>query len=317
MSAGMAPLRGIVLICIAFSVLTLMSAFVKAAGETVPTGQVVFFRAFLSLPIISLWLWSRGDLHDGLHVANWKNHAIRGLVGTVSMGLGFTAITLLPLAEVQAIRFATPMFLVVFAAVFLGEVFRLVRLAAVVTGMIGVIIIVAPEFDSASLGSTALIGAGMALTSAALAALAQTLIKAMSGTERSEAIAFYFLATAATCSLLTLPVGWIWPTSYGWIWPTPYEMMLLAGCGVLGAIGQMLLTASYRFADASALAPFSYVSMLWAVIIGFVWFEEVPRAATYAGAGLIIASGVLIVWRERKLARDATARRKLRAKGMY
>ena len=316
MSSRMAPLRGIVLICIAFSVLTLMSAFVKAAGETVPTGQVVFFRAFLSLPIISLWLWSRGDLQNGLYVANWKSHAIRGLVGTVSMGLGFTAITLLPLAEVQAIRFATPMFLVVFAAVFLGEVFRLVRLAAVVIGMIGVIIIVAPEFDSASLGSMALIGAGMALASAALAALAQTLIKAMSGTERSEAIAFYFLATAAACSLVTLPIGWVWP-SFNWVLPTPYEMMLLAGCGVLGAIGQMLLTASYKFADASALAPFSYVSMLWAVIIGFVWFGEIPRAATFAGAGLIIASGVLIVWRERKLARDATARRKLRAKGMY
>ncbi len=309
MSGRMAPLRGIVLICIAFSVLTLMSAFVKAAGDTVPTGQVVFFRAFLSLPIISLWLWSRGDLHDGLYVANWKSHALRGLVGTVSMGLGFTAITLLPLAEVQAIRFATPMFLVVFAAVFLGEVFRLVRLAAVVIGMIGVVIIVAPEFDTASLGSTALIGAGMALASAALAALAQTLIKAMSGTERSEAIAFYFLATAAACSLLTLP--------FGWVWPTTYEMLLLAGCGVLGAIGQMLLTASYKYADASALAPFSYVSMLWAVIIGLVWFGEVPRAATFAGAALIIASGVLIVWRERKLARNATARRKLRAKGMY
>lgn len=309
MSARMAPLRGIVLICIAFSVLTFMSAFVKAAGEGVPTGQVVFFRAFLSLPIISIWLWSRGDLQNGLYVANWKSHAVRGLVGTVSMGLGFTAITMLPLAEVQAIRFATPMFLVVFAAVFLGEVFRLVRLAAVVIGMIGVIIIVAPEFDTASLGGTALIGAGMALASAALAALAQTLIKAMSGTERSEAIAFYFLATAAACSLLTLP--------FGWVWPTPYEMLLLAGCGVFGAIGQMLLTASYRFADASALAPFSYVSMLWAVIIGFVWFGEIPRAATFAGAALIIASGVLIVWRERKLARDATARRKLRAKGMY
>ncbi|SPJ23246.1 DMT family transporter [Palleronia abyssalis] len=305
----MASLRGIVLICIAFSVLTLMSAFVKALGDSVPTGQIVFFRAFLSLPIITLWLWARGDLQNGLHVENWKSHALRGLVGTTAMGLGFTAITLLPLAEVQAIRFATPIFLVIFAALFLGEVFRFVRLAAVLIGLVGVIVIVAPEFETGSLDNVALIGAGLALASAALAAMAQTLIKAMSGTERSEAIAFYFLSTAAACSLLTLP--------FGWVWPTPQEALLLAACGVFGAIGQVLLTMSYKYADASDLAPFSYISMLWAVMIGFVWFGEIPRPATFAGAALIIASGVVIVWRERRLAKGATARRKLRAKGMY
>ncbi len=305
----MAPLRGILLILAAFSVLTIMSAFVKAASVGVPTGEVVFFRAALSLPIITAWLWARGDLQDGLHVANWKGHALRGLVGSVSMGLGFAAITLLPLAEVQAIRFATPVFLVVFAAVFLGERFRLIRLGAVALGLGGVLVIVAPRFGATELRGLALVGAGMALGSAALAAAAQTIIKAMSGTERSEAIAFYFLATASGCALLTAP--------FGWVWPTPRQAMLLAGCGVFGAVGQMLLTASYRYADASALAPFTYVSMLWAVGIGFVWFGEVPTWQTLAGAGLVIGSGVMIVVRERQTARGGTARRKLRAKGLY
>ncbi len=305
----MAPIRGILLILTAFTILTVMSAFVKAASESLPTGQVVFFRAFLSLPIIALWLWSRGDLDRGLEVENWRSHALRGLVGTAGMGLGFASISLLPLAEVQAIRFATPMFLVVFAALFLGERFRLVRLGAVAIGLAGVVVIVSPRLGGAEYGGPALIGAGMALTSAALAALAQTLIKAMSGTERSEAIAFYFLATASAVSLVTLP--------FGWVWPSPEEALLLALCGVCGAVGQVLLTASYKYADASALAPFSYVSMLWATLIGFVWFDEVPTWATLAGAALIIFSGVMIVIRERQIARGGTARRKLRAKGMY
>ncbi|TDL81555.1 DMT family transporter [Palleronia sediminis] len=304
----MAPIRGIVLILIAFSVLTMMSAFIKAVGDDVPTGQIVFFRAFLSLPIIALWLWSRGDLRRGLHVENWKAHAVRGIVGTTSMALGFSAITLLPLAEVQAIRFATPIFLVISAAIFLGEGFRLVRLFAVALGLVGVLVIISPRLGATDLGDTALLGAGLALTSAALAAMAQTFVKAMSGRERSEAIAFYFLATAAAFSLLSAP--------FGWVWPAPRDLLLLIGCGVFGAVGQMLLTASYAHADASALAPFSYVSMLWAVVIGFVWFDEVPGLSTLAGAVLVIASGVVIVLRERQIARGGTARRKLRAKGM-
>lgn len=305
----MAPMRGIVLILTAFTVLTLMSAFVKAASESVPTGQVVFFRAFLSLPIIALWLWWRGDIAHGLVVDNWKSHALRGLAGTMGMGLGFASIALVPLAEVQAIRFATPVFLVVFAAIFLGERFRLVRLGAVAIGLGGVLVIVSPRLGGAAYGDAALLGAGMALASAALAALAQTLVKAMSGTERSEAIAFYFLATASAASLVTLP--------FGWVWPDGREALLLGLCGVSGAVGQMLLTASYKHADASALAPFSYVSMLWAVVIGYVWFAEVPTTATLGGAALVIVSGVMIVLRERQIARGGTARRKLRAKGMY
>ncbi|PZX11840.1 EamA domain-containing membrane protein RarD [Palleronia aestuarii] len=304
----MAPLRGISLILVAFTILTFMSAFVKAASETVPTGQVVFFRAFLSLPIIAGWLWARGELRSGLYVGNLRSHVVRGVVGTVSMGLGFGSLAILPLAEAQAIRFATPVFLVVFAALILGERFRLIRLGAVAAGLAGVLVIVAPRFGTSDMSGLALLGAGMALTSAGLAALAQVIIKAMSGTERSEAIAFYFLATAAVGALFTLP--------FGWVWPTPYEALLLAGCGLFGAVGQMFLTASYQYADASALAPFSYISMIWATLIGFVWFGEVPDWPIYAGAALIIGSGIAIVLREHQLNRAETARRKLRAKGM-
>lgn len=304
----MAPYRGIVLILCGIAMLTLMSAFVKAASDGIPTGQVVFFRAALSLPVIAGWLWARGDLAAGLHVENWRGHAARGIVGSISMGLGFSAIALLPLAEVQAIRFATPVFLVIFAALLLGERFRLVRLAAVAVGLVGVLVIVWPRLTLGAFGGPELTGAGMALASAGLAALAQTIVKAISGTERPEAISFTFLATAATLSAMTLP--------FGWVWPTPGQAGLLVGAGVLGAFGQMLLTASYAHADASSLAPFTYTSMIWAVVLGFVWFGEVPTWQTLAGGALIIVSGLFIVLRERRSNRQQTARRKIRAKGM-
>lgn len=304
----MAPIRGILMIMGAMTLFTLMSAAVKAAAESVPIGEVMFFRSALSLPIIALWLWMRGGLTLGLATPNWRPHAVRGIAGTCAMGLNFLALSLLPLAEVTAIRFATPVFLVVMAALILGEVFRTVRLVAVALGLVGVTVIVWPRLTLAGFGGAEALGVTFALGSAALAALAQTFIKAMAETERTEAIVFYFSATATVLSLLTLP--------FGWVVPTPTELALLVGAGVIGAAGQLLLTASYRYADAGALAPFTYVSMLWALVFGYVFFDEVPGWPVLGGAGLVIAAGLIIVVRERQLSREATARRKLRAKGM-
>jgi len=304
----MAPTRGILMILVAMALFTLMSSFVKAASVRVPTGEVVFFRAGLSIPIIAAWLWIRGDLAAGLRTANWHRHAVRGLAGTMAMGMGFAGLAHLPLAEVTAIRFVTPVMLVIFAALILGERVRLVRITAVAMGLVGVGIIVWPQLGQEGLGPTATLGVALTLGSATLAALAQTFIKAMSGSERVEAIVFYFSCTAATLSLLTLP--------FGWVWPTPYEWALLLGAGSIGVVGQLLMTASYRHADAGALAPFTYTSMLWAIGLGYVWFGDVPGLYTLAGAALVIAAGIVIVWRERQLARGGTARRKLRAKGM-
>lgn len=308
----MAPIRGILMIMGAMTLFTLMSAAVKAAAESVPIGEVMFFRSAMSLPIIAVWLWMRGGLALGLATPNWRPHAVRGIAGTCAMGLNFIALSLLPLAEVTAIRFATPVFLVVMAALILGEVFRTVRLVAVALGLVGVTVIVWPRLTLAGFGGAEALGVTFALGSAALAALAQTFIKAMAETERTEAIVFYFsataTATATVLSLLTLP--------FGWVVPTPTELALLVGTRVIGAAGQLLLTASYRYADAGALAPFTYVSMLSALVFGYVFFDEVPTWPVLGGAGLVIAAGLIIVVRERQLSREATARRKLRAKGM-
>ena len=130
----------------------------------------------------------------------------------------------------------------------------------------------------------------------------------MAGKESTTAIVFWFSATSTLLSLVTIP--------FGWVWPNGYELTLLIGAGIVGGLGQVLLTSSYRFAEAGVLAPFTYVSILWSVLIGYVWFSEVPTLGMLVGAALVICAGVIIVLRERALGMDATARRKVKAKGL-
>jgi drug/metabolite transporter (DMT)-like permease len=169
------------------------------------------------------------------------------------------------------------------------------RWSAVVIGFIGVLVIVGPE---ARMASGATIGVMFALTSAALAAVAMIFLRRMSAHEHSTAIAFYFMLTAAAVSIFTLPLGWNVPTGgEGWI---------LLGCGLSGGVGQLFLSLSYRYGEASLLAPFDYTAMIWAVALGYFVFGELPMANVWLGAAIVISAGLLILWREHrlKLARD-------------
>ncbi|PVA07733.1 DMT family transporter [Thalassorhabdomicrobium marinisediminis] len=298
--------RGIALMLASITVFTVMSAFIKAA-DRVPAGEAMFFRSVMAMPIILVWLMSHGGIARGIATTSIRNHAVRGIVGSCAMGLGFAGLKYLPLPEVTAIRFVTPIVMVVLAALILGESFRFIRIAAVALGFVGVVIIIAPRL-SVGLESTLALGVGLTLGSACLAALAQVFVKGMANVESTTAIVFWFSATSTVLSLATLPFGWVWPTSY--------EFALLIGAGLVGGLGQILLTSSYRFADAGVLAPFTYVSMLWSVVIGYIWFDEVPTLGMLVGACFVIAAGVIIVLRERQLGLDATARRKVKAKGL-
>ncbi len=297
----MSPLRGILLIVTAVSLFVVMGSLVKAA-DRIPAGQAVFFRAFCALPVIVLWLTWRRELRTGLSVTRWQNHAVRALAGSCAMGLGFLGLKLIPLPEATAIRFATPILILVFAALILKEKIRLIRVSAMVVGLIGVMIVMWPRL-SFDMGDLALIGAVATLGSAALAALAQIFIKTMAGTEKTTAIVFWFSSTAACLSLLTIPFGWVMPVGVEWVF--------LIGAGLIGGTGQILLTSSYRYAEASTLAPFIYVSMIWALIIGYFVFGEVPTVPMLLGAALVIASGVAIALRERQLGIQRNLQRKV------
>jgi drug/metabolite transporter (DMT)-like permease len=112
-------------------------------------------------------------------------------------------------------------------------------------------------------------------------------------TENTAAIVFYFSVTASLISLLTLP--------FGWTVPSPDVILLLVLAGFIGGVAQILVTSSYRFGPASMLAPYDYSSMIFAILIGYVWFSELPTVIMLTGAALVIAGNILVIWREHQL----------------
>ncbi len=217
-------------------------------------------------------------------------HLWRGLVGVTAMGFGFAGLGLLPLPEVTAIGYAAPLLTVIFAAMFLGEEVRAFRLMTVALGLVGVMIVLSPRLTmTGDLGATATLGAMVTLISAVFAALAQIQVRKLIATEGTAAIVFWFSLTAAGFALVSLP--------WGWVWPGPVTLGLLLTTGLLGGVGQILLTSAYRHAPASTVAPFDYTSMLLALTVGYMIFDEVPTWTMLAGAAIIILAGVLIIWR--------------------
>jgi drug/metabolite transporter (DMT)-like permease len=307
----MNPIRGIGLKVLSVLVFTLMAICVKAAAaEGIPPGERVFFRSFFAIPVIVVWLVWQHNLAHGLDTEHPMGHVWRGLVGTAAMGLGFTALGLLPLPEATALGYAAPLLTVIFAAMFLGEQVRAFRLTAVAIGLVGVLIVLAPRmtmlsFDDASKLQT--VGAMAALMGAVFAALAQVFTRRLVLTEATAAIVFYFSVTATLLSLLTVP--------FGWKLPSPGAAALLVGAGLLGGVGQILLTQSYRHAAAGVIAPFDYVSMLFALVFGYALFGEIPTRPMLVGAALIVAAGLFIIWRERRLGLQRGSRKTMTPQG--
>ncbi|MFL4469184.1 DMT family transporter [Tateyamaria armeniaca] len=297
------PGTAIALKLMAVFLFMVMAAMIKEATQTVPAGQAVFFRSFFAMPIILAWIWHRGDLREALIPVNLAGHIWRGLFGTTAMALTFAGLGLLPLPEVTAIGYATPMFTVILAAVMLGETVRLFRISAVALGLVGVMIVIWPRLsvDADMLGTAGTIGALCVLGASILRAFVQIHIRTLVKTEHTAAIVFYFSLTATLLSLLSLP--------FGWVIPSTFNIALLIGAGLVGGVAQILVTSSYRFGGASMLAPFDYSSLIFAAIIGYFVFAEVPTLNMVAGATLVVLGGILIIWRERQLGMD---RRKAR-----
>ncbi|MEM8775519.1 MAG: DMT family transporter [Pseudomonadota bacterium] len=292
----MRPLTGIMLKICAVLLFTVMSALVKATADHVPPGEAVFFRSFFAIPVILIWLAWRHDLATGLQVKSRMGHFWRGVVGTTAMGLMFAGLGLLPLPEVTALGYAAPLLVVVFAAMFLDEKVGVFRIGAVAIGFAGVLIILAPRLTTLqgpTVQTAQAVGAMMVLLGATCAALAQIYIRKLVQTEQTSAIVFYFSLTSTVLSLMTLP--------FGWVMPGTLELVMLISAGLIGGLAQIFLTSSYRHADASVIAPFDYISMLFAIGIGYFLFGEIPTGQMLLGAGIIVLAGLIIILRERQL----------------
>jgi drug/metabolite transporter (DMT)-like permease len=290
-------LKGTFLKLVSVLMFAVMQALVRALGEAVPVGQVVFFRAaFAIVPVVLIYAL-RGQLWTAAHTKRPLGHVGRGSIGLAGMFFNFGSLARLPLAEATAISFASPLVTVALAALMLHERVRIYRWSAVGVGFLGVIVMLTPHFDALRLAAghtaTQTAGAVMALAGACCNAGAVIQTRRLTDTETTSSIVLYFSLICAAGGLLTAPFGWIMPTSW--------EFFLLISIGVLGGVAHLILTESYRFAPASVIAPFDYAAIIFAFLIGYAWFGEVPTFVVILGAAIVVAAGLFVLWRERQL----------------
>ena len=274
----------------------LMQALVRYLGDIVPLGQLVFFRSiFAILPVLVIYAWRR-ELAAAVRTKRPFGHLGRGMLAVFGMFLNFAALARLPLVEATAISFATPLITVAFAAWFLGERVRIFRWSAVVIGFAGVIVMLWPHLNWAhfALGSAATtVGALCALAGAFTNAGSVIQTRRLTDSETTSSIVLYFSLFCAIAGLLTYPLGWHSPT-----WP---QLSALIAVGLLGGLAHILVTESYRYAPASVIAPFDYSMMIWAFLLGYAVFGELPTFYVFIGSAIVAAAGLLVIWRERQL----------------
>jgi drug/metabolite transporter (DMT)-like permease len=280
------PVLGIALKLASVVLFAGMTLCIKFLGRDIPSGQTIFARGLISMLVVAMIAWQSNQLHL-LKTANWRSHALRSLSGTASMFCLFAAVTMIPLADLTAISFTAPMFLTVLAMVFLGERIHRFRWTALGLGFLGVLIMIGPHLTFSGASS---LGALTALGAALFSAIAMTFLRSMSAGEHALTITFYFSLTFTACAALTALQGWPTPTAAQWL--------LIVFAGLFGVSGQLLMTYSYRHAEASTIAPLDYSNMIMAVILGYVFFDEIPALSVWIGAPLVVGAGLIILWRE-------------------
>jgi len=275
-----------------------MSALVRQLGDVAPVGQMVFFRsAFAILPVVVIYAL-RGELMTAVRTGRPLGQLGRGMLSVCGMFTNFSALTRLPLADATAISFASPLITVALARIILKERVRIYRWSAVLVGFAGVIVMLIPHFDighyaASGAAATAAVGSLLAMASAFCNAGTVIQTRRLTQSETTSSIVFYFSLVCAIAGALTLP--------FAWHSPTPAELTKLVMLGILGGVAHIFLTESYRHASASVVAPFDYSSMIWALLLGYWLFGELPDALVYLGATIVAGAGLFVIWRERVL----------------
>lgn len=289
------PLVGIALKVASTLVFTAMATLIKLASERYPIGELTFFRSLFALLPVLIWVGLRGQFPSVFYTLHLRRHFYRSIVGAAAMFCGFTALWLLPIADATAIGYGAPLMTVVLAVFFLGERVYIYRWSAVAAGLVGVIVIlsdyVGPDATRAQERST--IGAIIAVSGTFAGALATIQVRQMVRYEGAATIVVYFSLFVTLFSLVTLP--------FGWRMPDLADAAILVTAGILGGLGQVLLTQSFRYGEASMIAPFDYLSMLWALFVSLVVFATWPSPTVLVGATIVILAGLFVIYREHRL----------------
>lgn len=274
----------------------ILASLIKHLGQDYPAGELAFLRAFLGLgPVLAFYAW-RGELAGVWRTQRIGGHILRGSIAVSGTFFFIGAYARLPMVDVTAIGLLAPLIMVVFAAWFLKERVHVYRWSAVGIGFVGALLMLFPYLGLTmhAVTSTMMIGVLLAFLNAVCAAGASTQIRRLSETESTASIVVYFSLFVALAGLATLPFGWRVPQ-------TQEELLLLIVLGLIGGFGQIFHTASYRFASPSLLAPFDYTAMIWAFVIGYFFFGELPTLYLIGGALIVSGAGLFVIWRERQL----------------
>ena len=264
-------LKGVGLKVAATLAFAAMSALIKLASARFPVAEVVLFRSLFALVVLVAWLFRRGEFPAALATRRPFGHIGRSLAGTGGMYSNFLALSLLPLADATAFTFAAPLMVAPLAVLVLGEAVRPYRWGAVGAGFVGVTIMLSDHLGAAS--EARALGSSVALFGALCSAVAMIQTRRLTHSEATGAIVFYFSSVTMTVAGLSLAAAALWPAgapgaslvgTQSFVAPGPAEAVSLAAIGLLGGAGQILMTHSYRYADASVIAAFDYVSMIWA-----------------------------------------------------
>jgi S-adenosylmethionine uptake transporter len=274
-------------------------AIAKSLGDTLSAGQIAWarfaFQFLFLLPVVLVGYRGRLPRPSLLQ-------AVRGLLLAVATLCFFWALTYMPLADTAAIFFVEPLLLTLISAAFLGEPIGWRRLLAVVVGFAGALIVIRPSFET--VGFPALLPLMAALCFAVYLAMTRRLVRV----EKALALQLWVCACSALVLSLALaigagtPLGVLQPA-----WPTSLEWGLLGSLGAISLVAHMLAILGFRLAPASILAPFQYLEILGATILGVIVFGDVPDAPTGFGIAVIVGSGLYVFRRERLAARRETA----------
>ena len=277
------PVRGLGFAFASFALFATHDVGIKALGMTYSVFQIIFFAMlFAFVPMAVMMLADR-------QVDNFRPRhpwliLLRAVMSLVAMSSAFYAFTVLPLAEVYALLFATPLLITAFSSLMLGETVRLQRWAAVVVGLVGVMVVLRPGMTQLTLGHAA------ALTAAFGSAFASIIVRRIGGEERTAVMILYPMLSSILVMGMILPFVYV-PMQLG-------DMGMVAGVGLLSVFAQLCIITAYRAAPAAVVAPVQYSQILWATAFGALFFDEFPDRMVALGAAIIIASGIFVVWRE-------------------
>lgn len=291
------PLLALLIRLGAVAALATMAALIKyAEAGGVHFLEILFWRQFVSLPILLAWALATGAGRSAFATSRFGAHLRRAFIGLIGMVLNFGGIVLLPLAEATTMNFTAPIWAVLLSVLLLKDRPGIWRWSSVLIGFVGVLVIARPGS-----GALPLEGAAVALGGAFMIALISIQVADLGRTEKPFTVVFWFSAISTPVVALGLPFAAGAHSAEQWL--------LLAGIGIFGTIGQLLLTAALRLGEVASVIVMDYSALFWAMLYSALVFGTLPGAGTWIGAPLIICAGLIITWREHHLARRRPADR--------